>query len=319
ARPGPSFGRAFARLLGRCGRVNVRAAARGAIILSGNIAGLPRFARERVALRTVAFRLPGRTRTGGTVVAVAAGLVPCAVVAGSAVAAPLAHRPVAARLALRSVIALRAVVPLRTILTLRTVVAPAGLLPRRVFPVVAAGGRLAAVLAVAVILVIIVAGGVDLVPAARALLLEARAVLVEDAVIMIGELQIIFGLHPVAGELHVARHRLVLFVKLRGVAASARFGAIAASAAGAIGHAVRPRAATAATAAVLSIVDQRMSLHVIVMTCFSPMAWSRTGELFALRRPITPRNRRDDAVTEVLEEPSGPHQLLCQASFLFQH
>jgi hypothetical protein len=66
-------------------------------------------------------------------------------------------------------------------------------------------------------------------------------------------LQIIFGLHPVATELRVARHALVFFEQLRRVAALAVVLAVA----------VRPPAeilwslATAAAAATtLSIIDQ---------------------------------------------------------------
>jgi hypothetical protein len=52
-----------------------------------------------------------------------------------------------------------------------------------------------------------------------ALLLEARAAFVQYAEIMIRELEIIFGLHAIAGELRVARHRLIFLVKLGGIAA----------------------------------------------------------------------------------------------------
>jgi hypothetical protein len=69
---------------------------------------------------------------------------------------------------------------------------------------------------------------------------------------MVGELQIIFGLHPVAGELHVARHALIFFEQLRGIAALAVVLPVARLSA----HALGPLPAAAAPAATLSIIDQ---------------------------------------------------------------
>ena len=47
--------------------------------------------------------------------------------------------------------------------------------------------------------------------------LEARTAFVENTEIMVRKLQIIFGLDPIAAELRVARKRLVLLLKLRGI------------------------------------------------------------------------------------------------------
>ena len=46
-----------------------------------------------------------------------------------------------------------------------------------------------------------------------------RAIVGEDTEIMVGELQIIFRVHPIAGQLRVARHVAVFFQQLGGVAA----------------------------------------------------------------------------------------------------
>ena len=70
---------------------------------------------------------------------------------------------------------------------------------------------------------------------------------------MIRILQIIFGLDPVAGELRIARQRLVFFEQLRRVAALA---VILAVAAGIAGHALRALSTAATTTAALTIVDQ---------------------------------------------------------------
>jgi hypothetical protein len=93
--------------------------------------------------------------------------------------------------------------------------------------------------------------------AARALLFEAAAIFIEHAEIMIRELEIIFGLHAIAGELGVARKRFILLEKLGRIAALPVVLAIAL-----VRHIVRRAlaAATAATAAVLTIVDQTLVL-----------------------------------------------------------
>ena len=72
---------------------------------------------------------------------------------------------------------------------------------------------------------------------------------------MVGELQIIFGLNPIAGELHVARHALILFKQLRGIAALAVVLPVARlTATHALGP--LPTATAPAAAATLSIIDQ---------------------------------------------------------------
>jgi hypothetical protein len=76
---------------------------------------------------------------------------------------------------------------------------------------------------------------------------------------MVRELKIIFGGDAVAGHLGVARQILVLLVKLLGIAAGAVVDAVSATATGTPRIALRPLAATTATAAALTIVDQRMS------------------------------------------------------------
>lgn len=65
------------------------------------------------------------------------------------------------------------------------------------------------------------------VAALAALLFEARTAFGDDAKIMIGKLQIIFGHHPIARHLGVARKRLVFFEQLRGIAARTIVDAIA--------------------------------------------------------------------------------------------
>jgi hypothetical protein len=74
---------------------------------------------------------------------------------------------------------------------------------------------------------------------------------------MVGELQKIFGLHAIARKLSVAGESLVFLMKLGGIAARAVVLPI-----GLIGYitgGTRP-ASTAATAAVLTIVDQTLVL-----------------------------------------------------------
>jgi hypothetical protein len=55
--------------------------------------------------------------------------------------------------------------------------------------------------------------------ATPALIVEAGAALAQHTKIMVGELQKIFGLDAVAAELRVARHALVFFEQLGGIAA----------------------------------------------------------------------------------------------------
>ena len=93
--------------------------------------------------------------------------------------------------------------------------------------------------------------------ALAALILEARARLVQNPEIVIRELEIIFGGDPVPGHLRVAREILVLLMKLLGIATRTIVDAVALVRPPRI--ALRPLAATAATATVLTIIDQRMS------------------------------------------------------------
>jgi hypothetical protein len=96
---------------------------------------------------------------------------------------------------------------------------------------------------------------VDLVIALTALLiliLKAGAALAQYPEIVIGELKIIFGLHTVARELGIARHALVLFKQLRGIAALAIVLPVPRLSA----EILAPLPTTAAPAAALSIVDQ---------------------------------------------------------------
>jgi hypothetical protein len=88
-----------------------------------------------------------------------------------------------------------------------------------------------------------------IVAALTALLFEPGAILAENAEIVIRELQIIFALDAIAGELRVARHVLVFFEQLRGVAPLAVVLPVAPE----IWASLAPAAATAAA---LSIVDQ---------------------------------------------------------------
>jgi hypothetical protein len=85
---------------------------------------------------------------------------------------------------------------------------------------------------------------------------------------MVGELEIIFHVHPVAGRLGVARHILVLFQKLGGVAPGAIVDAIAIVAPAPIA-AIGTSAIIVPTAiapAGLPVVDQDM---VLAFTCVS--------------------------------------------------
>lgn len=172
---------------------------------------------------------------------------------------------------LRLIVALRLAIPLlaipllivvlRTRFALVAVFASTRLTPTFVRPV-------ATDCLVTAVLVVILVGGVAIlvlsaivaaVVSARTVLVEARAIFVEDAVVMIRELQIIFGLHAIARELRIARHRLVLFVQLRRVAPCPCFGTIAAAAIGSAFHPLRTRTPATAAASLLSIVDQWVS------------------------------------------------------------
>jgi hypothetical protein len=69
---------------------------------------------------------------------------------------------------------------------------------------------------------------------------------------MVCELQIIFGLHPIARELRIARHALVFFEQLGGIAALAIVLPVTRLSA----KVLAPLTPTATPAAALSIIDQ---------------------------------------------------------------
>jgi hypothetical protein len=71
---------------------------------------------------------------------------------------------------------------------------------------------------------------------------------------MVCELEVIFGLDAVAGQLGVARHALVLFEQLGGIAALPVVLAI--TAATTTRHSLRTLSTATATAAALTIIDQ---------------------------------------------------------------
>lgn len=71
---------------------------------------------------------------------------------------------------------------------------------------------------------------------------------------MVRELQEIFGLDAVTGQLRVARHVLILFKKLRRIAALPVIAGIAAV----TGHALGTLTSAATTATALTIIDQML-------------------------------------------------------------
>ena len=150
------------------------------------------------------------------------------------------------RLPLRSVLpfgailTFRPLIPIRSVVTLRTIIA---LRPVVVGPLF--------VVAVELIVVAIVL--IELVAALRTLFFETGPAFAKHAEIMVGELQIIFGLHAVAGELHVTGQALVFFKQLGGIAALPVILPIAFRPAADV---LRPLSPTSAPAIALTIVDQ---------------------------------------------------------------
>ena len=69
---------------------------------------------------------------------------------------------------------------------------------------------------------------------------------------MVRILQVIFGLDAVAGELRIARERLVFFKQLRRITAMP----VVLPVAGTAGHALRALSTAATTTAALTIIDQ---------------------------------------------------------------
>ena len=84
---------------------------------------------------------------------------------------------------------------------------------------------------------------------------------------MIRELQIIFGHHPVALGLHVARQRLKLLIELVGIAPGTIIDPVPATAAATIIGTIGTGPAASTTAAVvLTIVNQRLKVLVLVVS-----------------------------------------------------
>jgi len=103
------------------------------------------------------------------------------------------------------------------------------------------------------------------------LLFETGAALTQHAKIMIGELKIIFRLDPVARELGIARHALVFFEQLGGIAALAIILPVARLPAEVPPPALSPATASAAT---LSIVDQ---MPTSLRSVFKPLRLRQAG------------------------------------------
>ena len=106
--------------------------------------------------------------------------------------------------------------------------------------------------------------------AARVLLFEASAILAQDAEIMVRELEIIFGLDTIAGELRIARHALVLFEQLGGIAALAIILAVARLST----EVPASLPSTTAPAAALTIIDQ---MPTSLRSSLQPLRLSRAG------------------------------------------
>ncbi len=164
--------------------------------------------------------------------------------------------------ALDALLTLGTVVALRTLLTLRTVVALRTLVAEAItarLDLVEARLLLGADRIALVAEVVTVVELIEVVTlAAHRLVVGTTALIGKNAEIMIRELQIIFRVDPVAGHLGVAGHVLVLFEQLGRVAACAAVDAIAAVTLPLATAAALTLLATttAATAAVLTVVDQ---------------------------------------------------------------
>jgi len=102
---------------------------------------------------------------------------------------------------------------------------------------------------------------VDLVLTPGTLFIEARAILAEHAEIMVRILKKIFGLDAVARKLRVARHALVFFEQLGGVAALAIVLTVPRLSA----EVRAPLSTAAAPATALSIVDQMLRPYAVVL------------------------------------------------------
>jgi hypothetical protein len=244
------------------GRARLAGAALGGRSLRFRVRGFDRFGtadggRQRV--ERDAFEIAARTV--GDVFAIAvAGIAGTARAAFSRLRALGAFRAVVAVVAFRALSAFRPLSAFRALEAvarfprLRTIALVAFVAVR---PVVALGAVVVAAL-VALIVgfhLLVVTLVIVAVAALAALLFEAGAAFAEDAVIVIRILQIIFGLDAVAAELRVARHALVLFQQLRGIATLAIVLTVAVRPSTEI---LGPLAPAAATATTLSIIDQML-------------------------------------------------------------
>ena len=123
-----------------------------------------------------------------------------------------------------------------------------------------------------------------IVAALPALVFEAGAILSEDPEIMLRILQIIFALDAIARKLRVPRHVLVLFEKLRRIAALPVVLPVAPEVRASL-------APAAASATALSIVDQ-MPTSLIVRSSFPPFPVSRGPRRAQLRFVLSVRALR---------------------------
>jgi hypothetical protein len=94
-----------------------------------------------------------------------------------------------------------------------------------------------------------------------ALLFETRPRFGDDAEIMIGKLVIIFGHHPVACHLRIARKRLIFLEHLRGIAARTIVDAIALFGTASAIPLLALSTPTATAAGLLTIIEQNLSLY----------------------------------------------------------
>jgi len=159
--------------------------------------------------------------------------------------------------------------------------------------------------AIALVAILIVGmGGIIFPPRSRLLLLEAGAALAQYPEIVIGELEIIFGVDPITLHLGIARESLVFFEELGRVAASAIIDPVAAILAAI--RTIWPRRtlspATAATAAVLPIIDQ-LSDVLVTRGIGSPLPFPGPSRSHS----GAPPPNRQDARRLWRGRPKGPH------------
>jgi hypothetical protein len=237
-------------IVGRARLAGPALGARG-IVLDGIGDGVDPADRRRQRVERDAFDSGvARTRSVSVVAACAIGAVAITGRAGIARSAFVALRPFGA------FGTLGALKPLAGLGTLAITVAIEALVAIRTLgTIVVAAIVLRTLLVAGLHLVLVALVVVAVIAAGSPLLLEAGAAFAEHAVIMVGVLEIIFGLDAIPAELRVARHALVFFQELRGVASLAIVLTIAVRPAAQI---LRPLASTAATPATLSIIDQML-------------------------------------------------------------